>query len=242
MKILQTTLLKIVIPSLFIFSFLPLFLQAQKTTAADSLFRAKRFTESIEFYQRIFTDRKYSQAMLLKMAYIQEGLGKIGLTLYYLKLYYLASNDEQALHKMEELAAKFKLSGYETNETDRLHRWLDKNLFFLQGALALLLFIAAFILFIQRRNDQKPWTLTFVIVLLVSCMLYFTDFYSDKAVIVSQDRTYLMDAPSAGSAIAGIVDEGNQMVLIGLEDVWLKVKWMDKVVYVKKNSVLPVTL
>ena len=42
--------------------------------------------------------------MLLKMAYIQEGLNHVGQALYYLNLYYLASKDKSVLGKMEELA------------------------------------------------------------------------------------------------------------------------------------------
>src|SRR5690348_1763124 len=103
MKNLQTWFLKFVITSSFFFFCLVTVAQAQKIKQADSLFQAKQYTQSLALYQSVFNEKKYSPAMLLKMAYIQEGLGKIGQTLYYLRLYYLASDDEQALHKMEEL-------------------------------------------------------------------------------------------------------------------------------------------
>src|SRR5277367_2596703 len=124
MKILQTCFLKIVITLSLFFSVVPIHAQPQKIKTADSLFRVKQYTQSMELYQSLFIEKKYTSAMLLKMAFIQEGLGKIGPTLYYLKLYYLASDDEQALHKMEELAGKFKLNGYSFSEEDRLQRWV----------------------------------------------------------------------------------------------------------------------
>src|SRR3954468_14023429 len=111
MKNLQTVVLKFIVSVAFFFSCLYSVAQSQKITQADSLFRAKQYTQSLEVYQSLFNEQKYSPAMLLKMAYIQEGLGKIGQTLYYLKLYHLATDDEQALRKMEELAGKFGLSG-----------------------------------------------------------------------------------------------------------------------------------
>ncbi|MBK7650109.1 MAG: hypothetical protein IPJ20_04215 [Flammeovirgaceae bacterium] len=54
----------------------------------------------------LYESGRYTPAMLLKMAYIQEGLGRISQSIYYLQLYYKATNDEQALSKIEELATK----------------------------------------------------------------------------------------------------------------------------------------
>ena len=56
--------------------------------------------------------------MLLKMAFIQEGLNHIGKAMYYLNLYYLASRDKTAIEKMEELATKDNLEGYKTTDKD----------------------------------------------------------------------------------------------------------------------------
>src|SRR5258706_15718509 len=136
MKNLQAWFLKIIIAFVPLFYFLSAEAQTQNMTKADSLFRAKQYTQSLELYQSIFNEKSYSPAMLLKMAYIQEGLGKIGPTLYYLKLYNLVSNDEQALNKMGELAAIFKLSGYAEKDADRFQRWINKNRILIQPAVA----------------------------------------------------------------------------------------------------------
>src|SRR5690349_20074349 len=66
---------------------------------ADSLFQQKRYTQSFEIYNKLFQSRQYSPAMLLKMAYVQEGLNRISQSAYYLNLYYLATQDESALTK-----------------------------------------------------------------------------------------------------------------------------------------------
>ena len=118
MKILQTPFLKNVITS----AILALSLYnvcAQSHTAelkkADSLFQAKQYTQSFELYTSVLKEKQYSPAMLLKMAYIQEGLGHTSMSLYYLHLYYLASHDDQALTKMEEIASKNGLEGYQSS-------------------------------------------------------------------------------------------------------------------------------
>jgi len=61
---------------------------------ADSLFNQQKYTQSFEIYNRILkTDNLTSPAMLLKMAYIKEGLGDYSNALYYLNLYYLQTHN-----------------------------------------------------------------------------------------------------------------------------------------------------
>src|SRR5688500_16903409 len=67
---------------------------------ADSLFQAKRYTQSLEHYEEILRQRQYTPAMLLKMAYINEGLNQIGSAMYYLNLYHTATGDKSVLRKM----------------------------------------------------------------------------------------------------------------------------------------------
>src|SRR5688572_873023 len=74
---------------------------------ADSLFRTKRYTQSLEHYEEILRQKQYSAAMLLKMAYVYEGLNQIGSAMYYLNLYHIATNDKSVIEKMNELATKY---------------------------------------------------------------------------------------------------------------------------------------
>lgn len=180
--------------------------------------------------------------MLLRMAYINEGLGKVGSTLYFLKLYYLASNDEQVLKKTEELASKFKLTGYEENDSSRLQRYISKNTLLIQIALGLVLFSLVIVIFIQRRQSQKPWGLLVAFILVTGLLLYSNNIYSLESVIVTSDKAYLVDGPSAGAKVESVISEGTLLQLVGREDVWLRVKWIDKEVYLKKKSVMKVAL
>lgn len=242
MKNLQTRILKILVTIPFFFFCLAAYAQSQKIRQADSLFRAKQYTQSLEIYQSQFKAGEYSPAMLLKMAYIQEGLGRIGQTLYYLKLYQIASDDDQALQKIEELAAKFRLTGYDSNDASRLWQWIDKRITLVQLGLALAILAISYLMFRGRKKEPRPWLAAVVIILISTSVLYLNNFYGSDFVIVNNDHTYLMAGPSAGAPVAGILTEGNQLQLLGHQDVWLKVKWNEKTVYVKNNSVLQVTL
>lgn len=242
MKNLQTWFLKFLITIPFFLSAQTAGAQTQKIKLADSLFQAKQYTQSLDLYQSLFSAGQSSPAMLLKMAYIQEGLGKIGPTMYYLKLYHSATDDDQALLKMEELAAKFKLSGYDSNDASRVWLWINKKITFVKFGLTGASLLISYGLFLRKRKKQRPWLAAAAIILISTAMLYLNNFYAVHSVIVNNDRTYLMAGPSSGAPVAGILAEGNQLPLLGHQDVWLKVKWMDKIVYVKNSAVLTVAL
>ena len=121
MKNIQTRVLKILL--LFAVTFAGHTIEAQIFTRqfayADSLFKVKQYTQSLKIYEEVLASRQYSPSMLLKMAYIHEGLGNVSQGLYYLNLYYQATGDHQTLLKMQELAVKNRLEGYENPESDQ---------------------------------------------------------------------------------------------------------------------------
>ena len=121
---------------------------------ADSLYLKKQYTQSFELYQSLYTDGRYSPAMLLKMAYIQEGLGHVSLSLYYLNLYYLASGDSQVLNKLQELASKNKLEGYEYSEMNqKIMFTLKKYSLHISGMLAVIVIFLLTIIYRQRKKE-----------------------------------------------------------------------------------------
>src|SRR5687768_16146486 len=113
MKNMQRGYLKIVACIILITTFQTAFSQTSsfRLKTADSLFQAKRYTQSFEHYETILKQNQYTPSMLLKMAFIQEGLLHTGRAMYYLNLYYLSTNDKTALEKMNELATKYNLEG-----------------------------------------------------------------------------------------------------------------------------------
>jgi uncharacterized protein YgiM (DUF1202 family) len=180
--------------------------------------------------------------MLLKMAYIQEGLGQVGQSLYYLRLYELTTHDHQAIEKMQELSNKYSLTGFEDTDSNRLVSWITQNLVWIQLVLIGILLLLTVIIYLQRRKKQKPYSMALLASLFIIGLLYVNNFLSNDSVITNQHQVYLMEGPSAGSSVAGIVRDGNQLQVLGKNDIWLKVKWNDKVVFVKENNVLHVFL
>ncbi|HEU5289655.1 MAG TPA: SH3 domain-containing protein [Cyclobacteriaceae bacterium] len=211
---------------------------------ADSLFQQKRYTQSFEIYNTLFESHRYSPAMLLKMAYVQEGLNRISQSAYYLNLYYLATRDESALSKLEELADKYRLEGYEPSQLDKMMSIYQqyRNLITL-CLISAIIFLMVFMIVQRLRFHSKPYAAWGMLITLSIIFLVHTNFserYS-KAIITT-NNTYLMNGPSAGASVISIVRDGHRVQVLGKEDVWLKVQWGDRVAYIKESNLLPVKL
>ena len=249
MKIKQWLDLKFLalIPILFFFSsFQNTYAQSahHRLVVADSLFKGKRYTQSFEQYQNILEQKEYSAAMLLKMAYIQEGLGHIGKAMYYLNLYFIASNDKSALNKMEQMAEKFHLEGYKATDADHALSFYHDH----YAKMSILLvvpsiFMMSLIFYSKVKLHRKPIASGIVLVLVLAAFFFHINFGINMTeAIVSQSNTYVMKGPSAGAPVVAIIDEGNRVNVLGKKDVWLKIRWNDEIVYVKNSALLPVRL
>jgi hypothetical protein len=64
----------------------------------------------------------------------------------------------------------------------------------------------------------------------------------DRTAIVIGTNTIAMNGPSSGASAIGLLQEGNKVRIKNKEDVWLKVYWADRYVYVRQSQVVEVTL
>jgi tetratricopeptide (TPR) repeat protein len=238
----QIRTLKILIIVLFpVFSFAQY--QQNKIKKADSLYKANQYTQSFTLYQSSLSQNYYSPAMLLKMAYIQEGLGHKGLCLYYLNLYQQATDDYQAITKMEELANKYRLEGYQSGEGPQIVQFFQKNNLKISiGLGAVIFFFFAWLIYQKRKG--KSLVVASVFVIFFSALLVGLINWGDKPsqAIIASNASYIMSGPSAGASVVAIVEEGHRLTITGRKDVWLKVKWHDKDAFIKANSVLPIKI
>lgn len=240
--------LKILTALLFAGFFFPATVSGQFNTSlldrADSLFGQKRYTQSFEFYTTLFNQKQYTPAMLLKMAYIQEGLDRIAQSAYYLNLYYLATQDETALVKLEELADKYNLDGYKPSELDKAYAIYNRYKDLITMSLGAVLVFLVTLMAVQRlRFHSKPyaaWGIFLVISAALLVHLNFSDRHS-KA-IIANNNTYLMSGPSAGASVVSIVRDGHRVEVLGRKDVWVRVAWGESEVYIKENNLVPVKL
>ncbi|MGC1243963.1 MAG: SH3 domain-containing protein [Chryseosolibacter sp.] len=211
---------------------------------ADSLFQTQRYTQSLEHYEEILRQKQYSPAMLLKMAYIHEGLNQIGPAMYYLNLYHIATEDKTVLAKMDELATKFDLEGYESSETDRFRDfYLDNHLYISLALAAFAILMLSFMYHTRFKLHARPiGSATGVLILAILLAVHQQYGTRQSRGIIAETTTYLMDGPSAGASVIDVVGDGHRVEVIGKKDVWLKIRWEEEVAYVKEKSLRPVKL
>ncbi|HTE30259.1 MAG TPA: SH3 domain-containing protein [Chryseolinea sp.] len=214
-----------------------------RLTQADSLYAKKQYTQSLEHYKAILAGNEYTPAMLLKMAFIEEGLNRPGKALFYLNLYYLATSDKSVLTKMDDLATKFNLDGYKTSDTDlALSFYHDFHVYISLTLCATALFFVSLILFWKRKGKRSLVTGTLLGFILVLLIVHVNIGEQILTGIVGEPNTYLMDGPSAGASVVSVIAEGHRLEIVGKVDVWYKVRWNDHTVFIKDNSLLPVKL
>lgn len=244
MKKIQCTGLKFLIIIFSIFS--GAVSQAQPSShrlvVADSLFKAKQYTQSLSHYQTILKEKQYSPAMLLRMAYIEEGLSNIGQAMFYLNLYFVATNDKSVINKMEDMAKKFDLEGYKTTDADQFLSFYHDYHFDITIFLAALsILLVTMIFYVKVKRKRKPIAPAILLVTFMIILFVHINFGERiTTAIVSIPDTYVMAGPSAGAPVAAIITEGHRVEVVGKHDVWLKIRWKGEVAYVKSGSLLPV--
>jgi len=211
---------------------------------ADSLYEKKQYTQSLEHYQAILHTGEYTPSMLLKMAYIEEGLGRVGQALYYLDRYYLASNDKSVLDKMDELATKYNLKGYEyTDATLVLSFYHDYRQFISVGLAALAVFFLSLLFYWRKRGKKRSIAAGTVLFVILAALIVHINVGEKIATgIIGEPNTYLMEGPSAGASVISVVNEGHRVEITGKHDVWYQVKWNENTVWVRDLNLLTVGL
>ena len=214
-----------------------------RLTTADSLFDAKRYTQALSKFEGVINNQEYTPAMLLKMAYIYEGLGNIAKTQYFLNLYFLATNDDSVLDKMETLATSHELEGYEVSDQQRI--WLAIKSFksaYLLVLIGLTALAGAWAVRRKRQNKKIIFPVVMQVVLCLTLVALLQLVKSSDYAIVVEPNTYIMTGPSAGADVLEVIDAGHRVQLLGRKDVWLKIRWRDQDAYLKEELLQTIAL
>ena len=232
-----------------LFSFLVLKLAAQTTSQeaavrleeADSLYANKRYTEALEIYSALYDNRQATPAMLLRMAFIHEGLNKDVEAIYFLYQYYELTADRKVLNKIAELADANDLEGYVFTDTDFLLNVYKKYHHTIVAVLASLALLMVVLAWRQRKHGSRP-----ISVLIVQCvflLLFFAlsnNLFEKKQGIVSSQYTVMMTAPSAAAKPVATLQKGQKVDILGKKEVWSVVRWGNQKGYIRNTRILPI--
>ncbi len=212
---------------------------AQQLIHADSLFEANKYTESFEVYNTVLEQGDYTPGMLLKMAFIKEGLGDVSGAMYFLNQYYNLTSNKKVLAKLEEIARENQLTGYDFNDVDffiNIYNRYRLQLMGLMIAISLVLF--GLILLQKGKTGKRPTTPGIAYILSLGLIFYLLNYgiSFDKGIIVDP-QTYLMSGPSGGADVIGIIKKGHRVDILGKEGIWIKIKWDNQEVYIRENKI-----
>ena len=208
---------------------------------ADSLFKAKRFSEAYDTYNQLFTSGYVTPASLLRAAWIQEGRGDVPAALANLYRYYRITLDDDAYRKMVEMAGTAGLEGYELSEFQQLNLKWKKYNGWLAAFLALIfLFISG--LFIRQRKQEKSRprnVLAYVNLLLLGAIFVLLNYTSPapRVFVQASDGVLLKDASVAADR-GPAARQGDLFEYDGEQDVWVRVKRNDDLLYIRRTQVV----
>jgi len=217
----------------------------EKLILADSLFNQKKYTQSLELYDEIQkTDKKTSSAMLLKMAFIKEGLGDYTNALYYLNLYYLKTYNKRALKKMENLAEQNKLTGYNYDDIEFFLNLYHQYQLQIDLIVISIVFLVFGILLYRKKTNQVQSKISGIAYIsLLVILLIINNFGREQPIaIITASNTYLMKGPSPGADVLDVVSQGHRVNILGQDDVWVRVSWNDHEAYIKSFNLKTVKL
>ncbi|MEM7549277.1 MAG: SH3 domain-containing protein [Bacteroidota bacterium] len=206
---------------------------------ADSLFVNKKYTESFGIYNGIFEQGQYSPAMILKMAFIKEGLSDYTSALYYLDFYFKLTSDFKVLTKMEELAEKNELKGYKSSDFDYFISIYFKHKTKLSIILSLVCILLFSIVLRQKLKGVRSYGTALLFLLFTSVLFYISNFdlHSKKAIIIGKNA-YLMEGPSPGSEPVVKVEKGHKVKIIEEGEVWSKITWENQEAYIRSSHII----
>jgi hypothetical protein len=208
---------------------------------ADSLYTHHRFTQALDIYEKLLTEEhRYTPQMLLKMAYIHEGLQQYTKSMHYLQLYYSKHPTRSILRKMEEVGLQQQLHGYAYTDWDFFKTQFYK---YYAQILEILLVGAVIALFLLVRGWLRKKRLSTEVkggfLLYLGFIFYFANFLTlGQQGIIQNSNVPIMTAPSAGAELVVTVDMGHKVNILGEQDIWYRIEWEEKTAYIRKNNLL----
>lgn len=212
---------------------------AQLLQKGDSLYQKKKYAEAFTEYKSLYDQGNYTAQMLLKMAYVKEGLGEVADALYYLNIYYVNFPQRNILKKMDSLAKTKGIDGYNYDDLNYFlflyYRYKSEIVIGMVGIL-----FVFFLAIVSNRVLFKriPITSPYLFLALAAFVYLFVNYSSNffyKGIIMNP-KAIVMEDPSAGAKVVTVLPKGTRVHVWGDEDVWYKITWGGKKAFVRKSN------
>lgn len=209
----------------------------QQLPPIDSLFNEGKYTEALTAYETVYNGSQVSPGMLLKMAFIHDGLGQYEKALLYLNQYYQRSANRLVIGKIEDLATENELSGYVYDDTHYFLALLNKYRIWFLGALSLTLLLLSIYIIRKIKEQEKPISAMIIQVFVVLLLAIGNNIEGQAKAIVS-DQSLLRSGPSAGAEPVSMISKGHRVNVVEIGSVWTQILWEGDVVFIRNGRLL----
>tara|TARA_Y100001968_G_scaffold327130_1_gene371555 strand:- start:52 stop:759 length:708 start_codon:yes stop_codon:yes gene_type:complete len=199
----------------------------------DSLFKLRKYVNAKKIYENLYYEKNYfSDAMLLKLSFIEEGIGNYEKALIYLSKHYYQTHNKETSTKIKSIAKKNELIGFEQNDLSLILNAYNKNIYLIHSILVVILVLY---LIIGEKKDISYHIRFMIISVIVLAIMNFN--LTKKQGIVDQDNTYIMNGPSSGSDVYSIIKKGNKLKISKEYSIWYEVIFENKKKYIRKKNI-----
>ena len=199
----------------------------------DSLFKLRKYFDAKKIYENLYYEKNYfSDAMLLKLSFIEEGIGNYEKALIYLSKHYYQTHNKETSTKIKSIAKKNELIGFEQNDLSLILNAYNKNIYLIHSILVIILVLY---LIIGEKKDISYHIRFMIISVLVLAIMNFN--LTKKQGIIDQDNTYIMNGPSSGSDVYSIIKKGNKLKISKEYSIWYEVIFENKKKYIRKKNI-----
>ncbi len=209
---------------------------------ADSLYLQKQYTEAYDHYYALYEQHAFSVQMLLKMSYIQDGLGDYSLSLFFLEKAYAMTYDPYVQRRILAISEKKSLTGYKKTDAGYMGQRLYENLHkyyrilwvsFLSVFLLCMVYIS-YVRYVKSVHKSSvlsvtlsPWIVSVVSAACLLFLFYKNQLLPQKGIV--HTHTMLKKEPSAAAVVLGSLATGHKISVIEASAVWTKVTYQDPV-------------
>jgi hypothetical protein len=241
----QSIIIKLFVLTVF---FLPIvfniqanILKNRNINIGDSCFDHKDYLTALIHYKKAFdTDKEFSQQMLSRMAMIEEASDHYVMALFYLNSMYYYFPDSRVIRKMEDLGNKYHLSGYNYTDLEYVISIYKEYYYYIIFSLSAIGIPFIIYLFMRKRKKQNLGFRPLIFFSILGIVFYLNNFDITPTMGIIQTDCQLMEGPSSGSNVIEFTELGQRVRIISKEDVWYKIAWKDKNVFIRDIYLLHV--
>jgi hypothetical protein len=200
---------------------------------ADSLFDQGQYAAALPFYRaQIWQQRQLSPQILLRLAYAEHQESHYAAEMLYLNMALARQPRLSTWRQLVALAQRQRLVGYPATWQQDVRVQVQRYYYsILQGLLSLAVLLAVGLLLRRGRTGRNGWVGYSCYLLAVGAYLWLLQ--PVPTGVIARPGTALMDGPGAGAAWLSTAAPGDRLLVLGRQDIWLRVRWQERVAYVR---------